>query len=270
MATCIFCDNENEATSIEHIVPESLGNEKYVIEKGKVCDVCNGKFSKFEGTALSQSILIMERARFGVKTKRGKNVKGKLNDLEIEGNKNFEKQLITLTELNKDNFEDFDLTTKTKSIHVASFDKSEVATSKLLLKIALESLFTSQRKIFTKYNFVELKDFLQNRNAKDWPFTITDYEENRFISIPRFTEKHLLKKNHIELKYFEKSHTELLFKFKYGAVPMTINLLNRNLNWIADLLQKDKDTGIYPEYFKNKLPNVSGIPSDIKNALLDI
>lgn len=256
MATCIFCENENEATSIEHIVSESFGNKKYVMERGKVCDVCNGKFSNFERIALTNSIFVMERARFGVKTKKKKSVIGKVNDLKIEGDKNFTKQLITVTGLNQDNFKNFDSNTKIGYLYVSSFDKSEVATSKLLLKMALESLYTSQREIFNKYDFTELKDFLLNRNTKDWPFTTTDYEEDTFKSIPRFTEKYLLIQNHINLKYFEKSNTELLFKFKYGAIPMTVNLLNRNLNWAKYILQMDENSRIYPEHFRTKIEKI--------------
>jgi hypothetical protein len=86
---CIFCDKDNYAESLEHIVPESFGNKLYVMEKGKVCDICNGRFSKSEGISLANSIFVMERARFGIVTKKGKNVKGKVNDLKIKGDEKF-------------------------------------------------------------------------------------------------------------------------------------------------------------------------------------
>ena len=38
---CIFCRNENNAKSVEHIVPESFGNNFYILPKGVVCDECN-------------------------------------------------------------------------------------------------------------------------------------------------------------------------------------------------------------------------------------
>lgn len=253
MTTCIFCDTDNKATSIEHIVSESFGNKKYVMEKGKVCDICNQKFSKFEGIALSNSIFAMERARFGIKTKKGRNVKGQIKDFKIEGDKGFKKQTITVNELTEENFTIIDSSTNIGYLYVDSFDKSEVATSKLLLKVALESIYTSKREIFKKYDFKELKDFLQNKNITDWPFVTTSYERDRFISVPSYYDKYLLKKNHCELKYLEISESILLFKFKFGAVSMVINLLNRNLDWTVNTVEQDENARIYPEHFRNKL-----------------
>ena len=97
---CIFCDIENDAKSIEHIVSESFGNKSYVMEKGRVCDKCNQKFSKFEGNALANSVFAMERARFGIITKKGKNVKGKVDELIIEGDEKFRKTYLSLQGLN--------------------------------------------------------------------------------------------------------------------------------------------------------------------------
>lgn len=44
---CIFCRVEASASrSVEHILPESLGNSKLVLPKGVVCDKCNNYFAK--------------------------------------------------------------------------------------------------------------------------------------------------------------------------------------------------------------------------------
>lgn len=45
----------------------------------------------------------------------------------------------------------------------------------------------------------------------------------------------------------------LLFKFKYGSIPMIINLLNRDLDWIRDISKSDVKAILYPEHFRNKL-----------------
>jgi hypothetical protein len=144
-------------------------------------------------------------------------------------------------------------------LYVDSFDKSEVATSKLLLKVALESIYTSKRKTFKKYDFKELKDFLQNKNITDWPFVTTSYERDRFISVPSYYDKYLLKKSHWELKYLEISESILLFKFKFGAVSMVINLLNRNLDWTVNTVEQDENARIYPEYFRKKVTKIKKI-----------
>jgi hypothetical protein len=247
---CIFCDTENSATSIEHIVSESLGNKDYIIEKGKVCDECNGKFSKFENTALSNSIFVMERARFAIETKKGKSAKGKIGELEILGNENFKKGLVTFKG-EKIIFNNFNPETNIGSLTVATFDKSEVSVSKLLLKIGLESMYSSRRDVFKKYDFKDLKCFLTSKTNIDWPFVNTNYEFKKFQSVPRYTDKYKLKKRRCELKYLEFDDNILLFKFKYGGVYMTINLLNRNLDWI-ELLPNEEKKYAFPEHYRNK------------------
>lgn len=43
---CIFCkETTKKSKSIEHIIPESLGNTKLVLAAGTVCDKCNNYFS---------------------------------------------------------------------------------------------------------------------------------------------------------------------------------------------------------------------------------
>lgn len=248
---CIFCDTENNAKSIEHIISESFGNKEYVMQKGAVCDNCNSRFSNFEGIALTNSVYIMERARFGIVTKKGKNAKGKVNELIIEGDKDFKKNYLNIKGLNPKNFRDFDPKTKIAHLFIESFDKSEVATSKLILKIGLESIYTSQRQIFNKYNFKELKDYLTNKNNYDWPFLMTDI--GTLTSVPNLTEESHLKNIHCELKFSEVNNETLLFNFKYGAIPVTINLINRNLNWIKEFLKHDEKATLYPLHYRGKL-----------------
>jgi hypothetical protein len=45
--TCIFCDcNSNDTKTIEHIIPQSLGNVNITLPKGKVCNKCNNYFGR--------------------------------------------------------------------------------------------------------------------------------------------------------------------------------------------------------------------------------
>lgn len=44
---CLFCKKDSSASkSVEHIIPESLGNKKHVLRRGIVCDSCNNYFSR--------------------------------------------------------------------------------------------------------------------------------------------------------------------------------------------------------------------------------
>lgn len=135
---------------------------------------------------------------------------------------------------------------------VASFDKSESAASKLLLKIGLEGLYTSQNRVYQKYNFSELRAYLLGTFNVDWPFMTTDYEPAKFTSVPRFFDKYYLKSIHCSLSFLETDNGGLLFKFKYGAVAMTINLIDRSGNWIQEVSAADEKARLYPEHFRRK------------------
>lgn len=250
---CIFCDKPNIAKSIEHIVSESLGNTNYVMQKGRVCDKCNERFSNFEKTALANSIFVMERARFAVKTKKGKNAKGEIRGLTIKGDTDFREGYLTVKGLNEENFEITNSPQRIAQLIIESFDKSEVAVSKLILKVGLESIFTSQIDLFNKFVFKDLKDFLETKNNIDWPFVMTDFEFGQFNNVPGFIHRLHLEDNHCKLMYLNVSDELLLFKFNYGVISITVNLINRNLNWIEEVLQQDANAILYPIHFRNKI-----------------
>ena len=70
---CIFCHKDSSnSKSIEHIIPESLGNKHHFLPKGYVCDECNNYFAiKVEKELLSQPYFISMRSRNEIQTKKG-------------------------------------------------------------------------------------------------------------------------------------------------------------------------------------------------------
>ena len=194
----------------------------------------------------------MERAKNAVVTKKGSTVKGKIGDLEITGSSDFEKRKISIKGLTEENFIDFDPKTGTGKLIVQSFDRSESASSKLLLKIGLESLYTSRRDLYKKYDFSELRAYLLSESNVDWPIMTTNYEPQKFISVPRFGDKKYLQSIHCRLSCLEIDEKTLLFKFKYGMPAMTINLINRDGGWIQDFTKGDKGARLYPEHYRKK------------------
>ncbi|WP_034893752.1 HNH endonuclease [Gillisia sp. Hel_I_29] len=253
MTNCIICDKKNNSNSIEHIIPESLGNQHYILEKGELCDNCNNLFSKFENKALSNSVFAMERARLGIKTKKGKTAKGKVDKLEIEGNKDFKRNHVEIKGLDKENFKNYNPKTKTGQVYVKAFDQSENAVSKFLLMVAVESIYKSQKKLYDKYNFKELKHYLTNQNTKDWVFITTNKALENSKSIPTYLDKYRLSKIKCKLRFKEVSDDILLFNYDLGGISLIINLLNRDLKW----LEKFEEKSIYPEHFRKKLQPTS-------------
>ena len=71
---CIFCKSDSSAsTSIEHIIPESLGNTEHILPPGVVCDACNNYFArKIEGPLLESNYFVHARFRNVVQSKKGR------------------------------------------------------------------------------------------------------------------------------------------------------------------------------------------------------
>lgn len=70
---CIFCKNDStNSRSIEHIMPESIGSRKRVLQAGIVCDKCNNYFArKVEEPILTHSWMRNLRAFHQVPNKKG-------------------------------------------------------------------------------------------------------------------------------------------------------------------------------------------------------
>lgn len=77
---CIFCHKDSSnSKSVEHIIPESLGNKHHFLPKGYVCDECNHYFAiKIENELLSQPYFVSLRFRNEISTKKGKLVRQKM------------------------------------------------------------------------------------------------------------------------------------------------------------------------------------------------
>lgn len=71
---CIFCKtNSSSSKSVEHIIPESLGNKENVLSKGIVCDSCNNYFgNKIEKVVLEMPYFKSLRGRLMIGNKKGK------------------------------------------------------------------------------------------------------------------------------------------------------------------------------------------------------
>jgi hypothetical protein len=76
---CIFCKNDSSnSKSVEHIIPESLGNKSHILPKGIVCDNCNNYFArKVEKKVLEKPYFNNLRYRNFIITKRGRLVPDK-------------------------------------------------------------------------------------------------------------------------------------------------------------------------------------------------
>jgi len=69
---CIFCKKDSSnSKSVEHIIPQSLGNTEHVLPPGVVCDVCNNYLaSKVEKPFLDSIFMRYKRFEMKVPSKK--------------------------------------------------------------------------------------------------------------------------------------------------------------------------------------------------------
>lgn len=77
---CIFCKKPSDSSkSVEHIIPESLGNKEHFLKKGIVCEQCNNYFAtKVEKPVLEQPYFKNVRHRNFIKSKKNRLVSDKV------------------------------------------------------------------------------------------------------------------------------------------------------------------------------------------------
>lgn len=70
--TCLFCFGDGPFTTVEHIIPESLGNDDLLL-RDEVCDGCQRYLGKeVENYVLSKTPIGVWRMLLGIRTKKGR------------------------------------------------------------------------------------------------------------------------------------------------------------------------------------------------------
>src|SRR5690242_4319755 len=89
-APCIFCKRLRAGNvSVEHILPESIGNKKLVLPPNVVCDKCNSYFgSHLDQTFIHAPGVDLARALVVSETKKGRAPRADYANGRVEGSKN--------------------------------------------------------------------------------------------------------------------------------------------------------------------------------------
>jgi hypothetical protein len=74
MKRCLFCKNSSDTSrSVEHVLPESVGNTRHVLPRGVVCDTCNNYFArKVEDPFVNSAAVRSLRASQGIPNKKNR------------------------------------------------------------------------------------------------------------------------------------------------------------------------------------------------------
>nr|WP_299415543.1 HNH endonuclease [uncultured Emticicia sp.] len=192
MKNCIFCKKDSSnSNSVEHIVPESLGNKSHILQKGVVCDECNNYFSlKIEKPVLEQEFFKNLRHRNKISSKKGRIPEGKVivPYFLSEGSVKFHKNN-TIISLDSNAFQaivDGKISKLIVPYNTTPLEKDRTL-SRFLGKMALEALFdrisdAKNSRIFFINNsdFDPLRDYVRyNKGKQIWNYSIRKvYEED--------------------------------------------------------------------------------------------
>lgn len=148
---CLFCrSKKNSFQSKEHIIPESLGNNKLILQKGVVCDKCNnGVLSKLDQSLAEFSPIAFFRTFHGIKNKKGTVPMSGFNNMRM-GNPTGKHVNIELDKMTKKHFEK---TSEGFKLHWKGNRRMNVKNVKILTralyKIGLETIYLDHGANFT-------------------------------------------------------------------------------------------------------------------------
>ncbi|OUL60978.1 HNH endonuclease [Flavobacterium sp. AJR] len=268
---CIFCKNDSSnSKSVEHIIPESLGNKNQVLSKGVVCDSCNNYFgNKIEKTVLEMPYFKSLRGRIMIENKKGKipRIPGFTKDkdnIEIS----FSQERSNTIEVIYKGKKALETIIKHNELYIPLIPeppKNDLLVSKFVGKIALEAFAkrVSSAEDWQE-DFVEnsgldmLRDFVRyGKGYTIWPYHIRRIYDEHQIKYDKKSNKILQKLNEYDFLIPDNPTTQneihtfdnLYFVMAIMGVEYTINLtdagLNRYVTWLSDnenksILQMEK------------------------------
>lgn len=268
---CIFCKKDSSnSKSVEHIIPESLGNKRNMLPMGVVCDSCNNYFgSKIEKIVLEMPYYTSLRSRLLIENKKGKNTRmqgftenGESIEIgySIDGNNTFE--VVCKDDKTYKSF------INSKELYVPLIPeppRNNVYLSKFLGLIALEALAQRVSSIknwqedFVENNSLdELRNFVRyGKGYAMWPYHIRRIDGENQVKFCKESNKFLEKLNEYDFLIPDVSsfdneihHVDnLYFVLGIMGIEYTINLTNAGLNryfsWLSEnnhksILQMEK------------------------------
>lgn len=269
---CVFCKKNSEnSKSIEHIIPESLGNKEHILEKGIVCDNCNNYFAlKIEKIVLDKPYFKGLRHRNFIESKKGiipreRALIGGDFDVFIDNNKGERSILINNPNtVNKiTNQEVFQMIVP----HFTEPTENDKDISRFLGKIAIEvlvhHLYPNQEwvnEIIDKPELNSLRDYVRIGNKPNF----WEYHQRRIYNEEdRFLNQNISSEPYEVLHEFTLLHTdnfELYLVIAIMGIEYSINLSDPKIDGYKKwLIENDYQTPLYDS-------NKRKIINDIKNG----
>lgn len=205
---CIFCLNEsNEFNTVEHIVPESLGNTEDVLSNA-VCDKCQNYFGKeVENFVLSKTPFGFWKTISGIKNKKGKTPffdpsQSELTNGKIENYHSFTDNNILIHPLDNESIIAVDtndeemfkkiMKDKKNNFNVVLMPKILIYMGRFIGKIALEYWCKAFGDDVFSEKFDELRNYIRNGTTNSiWPILRGQLKNNllHYKAINEFEEE---------------------------------------------------------------------------------
>lgn len=196
MMRCIFCkQTEAVSNTVEHIIPESLGNKTHVLNNGLVCKKCNQYFSiKIEKKVLEKPYFISVRHRNFIESKKNrfpKDIAIISGDDSVRIDLNSGEPLIVVNNLKTKEKITQGIVKQMLLPTVKEPEKNDRDVSRFLGKMAIEIL---------AYEFVDSRDWLEEITDKKELEPLKRYV--RFGDKPKYWEYHQRRLYNEEDRFF--------------------------------------------------------------------
>ncbi|MCO6175863.1 HNH endonuclease [Flavobacterium sp. NRK F10] len=250
---CLFCKKDStNSKSVEHIIPESLGNKEHILPKGIVCDKCNQYFAiKLEKPLLEKPYFKNVRSRNMVESKKN-NIP--LGDAFVFGKKIDKVQFGFEDGSNFIVFEKEETLSRVLSKRKGSFiiqmndepEKDDLIVSRFLAKCALEFLITYIKddfwldEIINKKELDLLRNYARYGSGKFWKYNQRRIykEEDRFTDHINHPEPYEIL-HEIEFLYLECQ--VMYFVIVIFGIEYVINLGGSELELYHDWLKNNNN-----------------------------
>lgn len=252
---CIFCKEPSTTSkSVEHIIPESLGNKQFILDKGWVCDKCNNYFAiKIEQPLLQLPFFTQHRHYLNVESKKGKipskdgflldeyttkavlhKDKNKQERIEIEPN--------VINQILSSNVEEIPLITVTYAAPAAN-----ELVSKLLAKMGIE--FMAHTAITNGYDELyynqesldDIKRYTRKGKRNEfWPYITRQI----YNSEGGFKDENGYFKVICTSNFILTRDCQLLFQFLFVGTEFTIDLINPDTHSFQQWLKENGNRSV--------------------------
>ncbi|MES2458236.1 MAG: HNH endonuclease [Bacteroidota bacterium] len=257
---CVFCKQSSvSSVTVEHIVPESLGNKEHVLARGIVCDKCNNYFAtKVEKKVLETEFFRNLRFRTGLESKKGRVPPGNalFPKTGCNGEISFDDEASPLAiniTVDKETF-DAILAGDIKQTYIPlnfELPKNNQTISRMLAKIAMEFMV---QKFLHEPGYVEfmvdeegfdpLRNYARfNHKNEIWPYTVRKIynEDEKFFRADGKSVDMVF-----ECDFLGTELGEIYFVIAFKGIEFALNLAGPSIEGYENWLENNK--GLSPLY----------------------